>query len=174
MSTTLSIQRLDARTADVSAALQALRQKLSPAGNVVSEAGRRRTIDVGDPVVLVVAENRYLAEDACELVEVDYEELPAVMTSDAAQDPSSPAIFEDLEGGNVLVRSPAATFGDVDGAFARADAPTAPPPASAIPATTVVAVAAVTTFFRLITPPWWWCCCFRAVPAGSRRTGCRA
>lgn len=76
---------------------------------------------VGDPVVLVVAESRYLAEDACELVEVDYEELPAVMTAEAAQDPSKPAIFEDLEGGNVLVRSPAATFGDVDGAFARAD-----------------------------------------------------
>jgi carbon-monoxide dehydrogenase large subunit len=75
---------------------------------------------VGDPVVLVVAESRYLAEDACELVEVDYEELPPVMTSQAAQDPASPAIFEDL-GGNVLVRSPAAVFGDVDGAFARAE-----------------------------------------------------
>jgi carbon-monoxide dehydrogenase large subunit len=76
---------------------------------------------VGDPVVLVVAESRYLAEDACELVDVEYEELPAVMTAEAAQDPSSPAIFEDLEGGNVLVHSPAATFGDVDAAFARAD-----------------------------------------------------
>jgi carbon-monoxide dehydrogenase large subunit len=76
---------------------------------------------VGDPVVLVVAESRYQAEDAGELVEVDYEELPAVMTASAAQDPAGPAIFEDLEGGNVLVRSPVATFGDVDGAFARAD-----------------------------------------------------
>lgn len=75
---------------------------------------------VGDPVALVVAESRYLAEDACELVQVDYEELPAVMTSDAAQDPAFPVIFEDL-GSNVLVRSSAATFGDVDGAFARAD-----------------------------------------------------
>ncbi len=75
---------------------------------------------VGDPVVLVVAESRYLAEDACELVEVDYEELPAVMTPQAARDPASPAIFEDL-GSNVLVRSPVAVFGDVDGAFARAD-----------------------------------------------------
>jgi aerobic carbon-monoxide dehydrogenase large subunit len=75
---------------------------------------------VGDPVVLVVAESRYLAEDACELVEVDYEELPAVMTGQAAQDPANPPIFDDL-GGNVLVRSPVATFGDVDGAFARAD-----------------------------------------------------
>ncbi len=33
---------------------------------------------VGDPVALVVAENRYVAEDAVELVDVDYEPLPAV------------------------------------------------------------------------------------------------
>jgi carbon-monoxide dehydrogenase large subunit len=33
---------------------------------------------VGDPVALVIAENRYLAEDATELVEVDYEPLPAI------------------------------------------------------------------------------------------------
>jgi carbon-monoxide dehydrogenase large subunit len=75
---------------------------------------------VGDPVVVVVAESRYLAEDAGELVEVDYEELPAVITQDQALDPAGPAIFEDL-GGNVLNRSPVATFGDVEGAFARAD-----------------------------------------------------
>ena len=33
---------------------------------------------VGDPVALVVAESRYIAEDAVELVDVDYEPLPAV------------------------------------------------------------------------------------------------
>lgn len=33
---------------------------------------------VGDPVALVVAENRYVAEDAADLVDVDYEPLPAV------------------------------------------------------------------------------------------------
>ncbi|BBY38065.1 xanthine dehydrogenase [Mycobacterium mantenii] len=33
---------------------------------------------VGDPVALVVADNRYIAEDAIELVEVDYEPLPAL------------------------------------------------------------------------------------------------
>jgi carbon-monoxide dehydrogenase large subunit len=33
---------------------------------------------VGDPVALVVAESRYIAEDAVELVEVDYEPLPAI------------------------------------------------------------------------------------------------
>jgi histidinol dehydrogenase len=42
----LSIQRIDARRDDISAALAALREKLSPRGDVVSEAGRRRTTEV--------------------------------------------------------------------------------------------------------------------------------
>ena len=33
---------------------------------------------VGDPVALVVAESRYIAEDAVDLVDVDYEPLPAI------------------------------------------------------------------------------------------------
>ena len=39
-------------------------------------------------VALVVAESRALAEDACDLVEVDYEELPALVSAEAAIDPS--------------------------------------------------------------------------------------
>ena len=35
---------------------------------------------VGDLVALVVAETRYQAEDASELIEVEYEELPPVAT----------------------------------------------------------------------------------------------
>src|SRR5262245_20746016 len=51
MNTPFSIQRIDARQSDVRPALDALRQKLSPAGNVVSESGRRRTIEVfGEPL----------------------------------------------------------------------------------------------------------------------------
>ena len=42
----LTIPRIDTRRDDVSAALDALRQKLSPRGDIVSEAGRRRTIEV--------------------------------------------------------------------------------------------------------------------------------
>ena len=40
---------------------------------------------VGDPVVLVVAESRALAEDACELVDIDYEPLPAVVDYTTAE-----------------------------------------------------------------------------------------
>lgn len=51
MSQPLTIQRIDARTGDVESSLAALRAKLSPAGNIVSEAGRKRTIDVfGEPL----------------------------------------------------------------------------------------------------------------------------
>jgi carbon-monoxide dehydrogenase large subunit len=74
---------------------------------------------VGDPVVMVVAESRYLAEDACELVEVDYDELPPVASVAAASDPANPPIFEDQPGN--LVDLGRNTYGDVDGAFARAD-----------------------------------------------------
>jgi histidinol dehydrogenase len=45
------IQRIDARQGDARASVDALRAKLSPAGNVVSEAGRRRTVEVfGEPL----------------------------------------------------------------------------------------------------------------------------
>ena len=51
MSTPFSIERLDARRGDIRPALDALRKKLSPAGSVVSEAGRRRTLEVfGEPL----------------------------------------------------------------------------------------------------------------------------
>jgi histidinol dehydrogenase len=46
MPSRLQIQRIDARRDDVTAALDALRAKLSPSGNVVSEAGRRKTLEV--------------------------------------------------------------------------------------------------------------------------------
>ena len=47
----LSIRRIDSRREDIRTAMNALRQRLSPEGNVVSEAGRRRTIEVfGEPL----------------------------------------------------------------------------------------------------------------------------
>src|SRR5262249_18280034 len=48
----LSIRRLDSRRDDLIARLDELRQQLSPRGDVVSDAGRRRTIEVfGEPLV---------------------------------------------------------------------------------------------------------------------------
>ncbi len=51
MTQPLEIARIDTRRHNVEQALAALRAKLSPAGNVVSEAGKRRTVDVfGEPL----------------------------------------------------------------------------------------------------------------------------
>ena len=74
---------------------------------------------VGDPVAIVVADTRRVAEDGCELIEVEYEALPAVATMAHAQDPSRPPIWPKA-GGNVLYRGKN-SHGDVDQAFADAD-----------------------------------------------------
>jgi aerobic carbon-monoxide dehydrogenase large subunit len=73
---------------------------------------------VGEIVAMVVAESRALAEDAAELVEVDYEPLPAVTDMVAAAKPGSSLIHPEW-GDNVAVHF-ATGFGDVDGAFREA------------------------------------------------------
>jgi carbon-monoxide dehydrogenase large subunit len=52
---------------------------------------------IGDPVVCIVARDRYLAEDAAELVAVDYEPLPPVTTMAEALAPGAPLIDETLQ-----------------------------------------------------------------------------
>ena len=74
---------------------------------------------VGEPVVAVAASSRYVAEDALELINVDYEPLPAVVDARTAAAPDSPLIFED-NGSNVMLQR-VFTWGDVDAAFASAD-----------------------------------------------------
>ncbi len=74
----------------------------------------------GDPVAVVVAESRYLAEDGCELVEVDYEGLPPVVSAAFALDPASPPLFANL-GDNIIGPHKRSEFGDVAGVFAAAD-----------------------------------------------------
>jgi carbon-monoxide dehydrogenase large subunit len=75
---------------------------------------------VGDPVAVVIAESRYLAEDGCELVEVEYDDLPPVMNAAFALDPSSPPLFANL-GDNIARPHSRNEFGDVAGTFADAD-----------------------------------------------------
>ena len=75
---------------------------------------------VGDPVAVVIAESRYLAEDGCELVEVDYEDLPPVVSAEAALDAGSPPVFANL-GNNIIGPHKRSEFGDVAGTFAAAD-----------------------------------------------------
>jgi len=75
---------------------------------------------VGDPVAVVVAESRYLAEDGCELVEVEYDDLPPVVDAAFALDPGSPPLFANL-GDNIARLHSRHEFGDVSATFARAD-----------------------------------------------------
>ena len=51
---------------------------------------------VGEPVAVVVASSRYTAEDALDLIDVDYEPLPAVVDPLAALDPAQPVLHEGL------------------------------------------------------------------------------
>jgi 2-furoyl-CoA dehydrogenase large subunit len=74
---------------------------------------------VGEPVAVVAAETRAGAEDALELIDVEYEPLPAVVTAADAAVPWAPTLYEEL-GGNVAWEGHVA-YGDVDAAFALAD-----------------------------------------------------
>src|SRR6478752_6273727 len=71
---------------------------------------------VGEPVAVVVATDRYLAEDALELIEVDYAPLPAIVDPLAALDPKLPPLHEGLGGNIASDRS--FRYGDPERAFA--------------------------------------------------------
>jgi carbon-monoxide dehydrogenase large subunit len=62
---------------------------------------RERVRYVGQAVAVVVAENRYLAEDAAALVEIDYQSLPAVTDHMAAKNPGAPLLYPEL-GTNIV------------------------------------------------------------------------
>ncbi len=53
---------------------------------------------VGVPVAAVVAESPYAARDAAELVQVEYEPLPAAVDAEAALDGTAPALYPQIEG----------------------------------------------------------------------------
>ncbi|MDV3127268.1 xanthine dehydrogenase family protein molybdopterin-binding subunit [Mycobacterium sp. 21AC1] len=69
----------------------------------------------GQPIAIIVAEDRYCAEDAMEAVEVDYQSLPAVTDPAAALESSAPVLFDHLDS-NEAARLHY-SFGDPDRAF---------------------------------------------------------
>ncbi len=74
----------------------------------------------GEPAVAVAAETREQAEDALQLLVVDWEELPAVLDTETALAPDTPLIHPEL--GDNLCFARQLDTGGVDEAFARADA----------------------------------------------------
>ena len=73
----------------------------------------------GDAVAVVVAETRYQAEDALELIDVDYSPLPSVTNPAAAMEAGAPQLHEDAPNNQAFHW--VATGGDPDAAFANAD-----------------------------------------------------
>jgi carbon-monoxide dehydrogenase large subunit len=73
---------------------------------------------VGEAVALVLAVNRYVAEDAAALVAVDYDVLPSVADCRAAVAPAAPAVRRELNT-NVAATYKVA-FGDAQAAFSKA------------------------------------------------------
>ncbi|HWM93124.1 MAG TPA: xanthine dehydrogenase family protein molybdopterin-binding subunit [Thermoanaerobaculia bacterium] len=74
---------------------------------------------LGEPVVLIVAVSRYVAEDAAEEVLVDYEPLPAVVDLEKALEPGASLIHEDV--GSNLAAHVVQKKGDYEAARAQAD-----------------------------------------------------
>jgi carbon-monoxide dehydrogenase large subunit len=75
---------------------------------------------VGDPVAVVVAADRYIARDAADLIEVDYEPLPVVVDARAAVQPGAPQIHEAAPN-NVVFEWECGDKAKTDAAFASAE-----------------------------------------------------
>ncbi|MBI2200632.1 MAG: xanthine dehydrogenase family protein molybdopterin-binding subunit, partial [Armatimonadetes bacterium] len=73
---------------------------------------------VGEPIAFVVAENRYVAEDALDLIDVEYDPLPPVVDLEQAAQPGAPLVHEDM-GTNVCAQY-AQRVGNVEEAFSKA------------------------------------------------------
>ncbi len=104
-----------------------------PLGAIVKDEtllAREKVRYVGEPVAAVAADNRAVALEALKLIDVEYDELPALLDMDQALAPNAPIIHEKLAdyfkifdcrfNGNVLSEQSLAE-GDVDRAFATCD-----------------------------------------------------
>ena len=90
-------------------------RKLQPTPRAILQTAAMRC--VGDPVALVVAETRQEAQDAAELVEVEYDLLP--FATDAADRDGAPLVRPE-HGGNLCVHWWGSREAEADAALARA------------------------------------------------------
>ena len=74
---------------------------------------------VGEPVAVVVAENRYVAEDALELIDVEYAPLGAVIDARASMLSGAPQLHDAVSNNTAAYFQ--VNVGDVDAAFAASD-----------------------------------------------------
>ena len=74
---------------------------------------------VGEPIAAVAASSRHIAEDALELIDIEFEVLAPVVDTFKAMEPDSPLVIEAM-GSNIALQR-MFTWGEVDQAFADAD-----------------------------------------------------
>ena len=106
--------------ADVVPLIEPARASTYPAGGEWYYIATDRVRYVGDIVAIVAAEDRYIAEDGLEAIDVEYEELPVVSDPEHAADPDQPVLHPEAPGGNEVLNE-VYEYGDVDAAFAAAD-----------------------------------------------------
>jgi len=94
-------------TAEDLGAIGRIPVRLGPRPNIVAclqpPLARDTVRYVGEPVAVVVAESRYLAEDALDVIDVDYDPLPTVANVAHALEREAPVLHEGVEG-NVVER----------------------------------------------------------------------
>jgi carbon-monoxide dehydrogenase large subunit len=73
---------------------------------------------VGEPAAIVLAESRYVAEDAAAMVAVDYDVLASVGDARRAIEPTAPAVRRELN--TNIAAAYKIAYGDIDAAFAAA------------------------------------------------------
>src|SRR6266571_1242999 len=105
---------------DVVPLIEPARASTYPAGGEWYYIATDRVRYVGDIVAIVAAEDRYIAEDALDAIDVEYEELPVVSDPERAADADQPVLHPEALGGNEVLNE-VYEYGDVDAAFAEAD-----------------------------------------------------
>lgn len=78
-----------------------------------------RTHFVGEPVAVVVAENAYISADAAELIDIEYEQLPAVVDVERARSNDTPFVHSDW--GTNIAGDITVEVGDVEAALQQSD-----------------------------------------------------
>lgn len=100
-------------------------ERLDPMPRFCAEPVEQRAVALdkvrytGEAVAIVAAESRYVAEDALELIQVEYEPLPVVLDAVAAMEPGASLVHDTIP--HNIAYNHTFTFGDVAGDFAQAD-----------------------------------------------------
>ena len=134
LSGVLSIVTSEDFPSPVEAILQTIRGPMPAQWDIERLMARRKVLFRGHPVAAVSATDAHIAEDAVELIEVEYEVLPPVVTIEDALSPSAPILHDDgmdevvedlfipVDGKpSNIARTVEMGFGDIEEGFSQAD-----------------------------------------------------